>query len=86
MTLAYILANPVYCGRTQFNDQLFQGEHEALIEEGLYHKVQSLASRSWPSGYQDPTDVSSQGIAQMQCLPVVYDPALHAEAPQGSVN
>ena len=42
MTLAYILANPVYCGRTQFNDQLFQGEHEALIEEGLYHKVQSL--------------------------------------------
>ncbi len=42
MTLDYILTNPIYCGRIQFNDQLFPGEHEALIEEGLYHKVQSL--------------------------------------------
>ncbi|MFO0767255.1 MAG: recombinase family protein [Nitrospiraceae bacterium] len=42
MSLDYILRNPVYCGQIQFNEQLYTGEHEALIEEALYHKVQSL--------------------------------------------
>ena len=43
MSLDYILRNPTYYGQVQFNDQIFQGEHPALIEEGLYHKVQALA-------------------------------------------
>ena len=42
MTLSYILGNPVYHGKIQFNDQMFPGEHEPLIEEGLFYKVQSL--------------------------------------------
>jgi site-specific DNA recombinase len=42
MTLAYILSNPVYHGKIQFKDQLFPGEHEPLIDEGLFYKVQSL--------------------------------------------
>ena len=42
MTLDYILKNPLYLGKIQFNNQLFPGEHEALVEEGLYYKVQSL--------------------------------------------
>lgn len=43
MTIDYILSNPTYQGKVQFNDQVFQGEHEAIVEEGLFHKVQSMA-------------------------------------------
>ena len=42
MSLDYILRNSIYCGHIQFNEQLYPGEHEALIDEGLYRKVQSL--------------------------------------------
>lgn len=42
MTLSYILSNPIYCGKVKFNEQLHKGEHEALIDEALYYKVQSL--------------------------------------------
>ena len=37
-----ILRNPIYCGLIRFNDELFKGEHEALIEESLFRKVQSV--------------------------------------------
>ena len=42
MPLSYILANPIYCGKVRFNGQRHEGEHEALIDEALYYKVQSL--------------------------------------------
>ncbi len=42
MTIDYILRNPTYQGKVHFNDQVFQGEHEAIVEEGLFHKVQSM--------------------------------------------
>ena len=42
MTLDYILRNPIYQGKIQFNDLLFPGEHTPLIDEGLFCKVQSL--------------------------------------------
>src|SRR5215470_5912773 len=40
--LDQILRNPIYCGFVRFNEQLFKGEHESLIDEGLYRKVQSV--------------------------------------------
>jgi Recombinase zinc beta ribbon domain/Recombinase len=42
MALDHILRNPVYCGMIRFNERQYQGEHEALIEEGLYRQVQSV--------------------------------------------
>jgi site-specific DNA recombinase len=42
MALDYILRNPIYCGLIRFNEERFKGEQEALIEEVLYAKVQSL--------------------------------------------
>jgi site-specific DNA recombinase len=42
MTVSYILANPIYCGKVKFNGERHEGEHDALIDEALYHKVQSL--------------------------------------------
>src|ERR1700674_3570380 len=37
-----ILRNPIYCGFVRFNEERFKGEHEALIEESLFNKVQSV--------------------------------------------
>jgi site-specific DNA recombinase len=42
MALDHILRNPIYCGFIRFNEQRFPGEQEALIEEALFTKVQSL--------------------------------------------
>jgi site-specific DNA recombinase len=42
MALDHILRNPLYCGLIRFNEQQFKGSHEALIEEGLFRKVQSV--------------------------------------------
>ena len=39
--LDQILKNPTYCGLVRFNEQRFKGEHEALIEESLFYKVQA---------------------------------------------
>ena len=42
MALDHILRNPIYSGLIRFNEQRFKGEHEAVIEESLFEKVQSL--------------------------------------------
>ena len=45
-----ILRNPVYCGFVRFHEQQFRGAHDALIEEHLFRKVQSVRrDRSHPS-------------------------------------
>lgn len=40
--LHYVLRNPVYMGKVRFNGQLYKGEHEPIVEESLFQKVQSL--------------------------------------------
>ena len=42
MALDHILRNPIYCGFIRFNEQRFKGDHEPLIEEVLFDRVQSL--------------------------------------------
>jgi site-specific DNA recombinase len=42
MALDHILRNPIYCGFIRFNEQRFKGDHEALIEETLFNKAQSV--------------------------------------------
>lgn len=40
--LDQILRNPIYVGRIRFNDQLYKGDHAAIVEESLFQKVQSV--------------------------------------------
>jgi site-specific DNA recombinase len=42
MALDHILRNPIYCGLIRFGEQQFKGAHQALIEETLYRRVQSM--------------------------------------------
>jgi site-specific DNA recombinase len=39
-TLHQLLTNPTYTGKTRFKDELYPGEHEAIIDQDLYDKVQ----------------------------------------------
>lgn len=42
-TIFHILNNPIYCGKIRYKDQIFQGEHEPLIEESLFTRAESLS-------------------------------------------
>lgn len=40
--LNHILKNPLYRGMISFNDQVYRGEHEPLVDDALFNKVQTL--------------------------------------------
>jgi site-specific DNA recombinase len=37
-----ILQNPIYIGKIRHKDKIYEGQHEAIIPEELWHKVQEL--------------------------------------------
>ena len=39
-TIHRILMNPLYMGKASYNEQLYEGEHDAIIDEDLFEKVQ----------------------------------------------
>ncbi|MEW6557185.1 MAG: recombinase family protein [Elusimicrobiota bacterium] len=45
-TLKYHLRNPIYIGKIRYGDKLYDGEHPAIIEEGLFNQVQSYLDRN----------------------------------------
>jgi site-specific DNA recombinase len=40
--LANLLKNPVYTGRVRHKDKLYDGQHEAIIEQALWDEVQAI--------------------------------------------
>ena len=46
--LHYILSNPVYAGRTRHKDKVYDGQHEAIIDEDTWTRVQQLLEgKAW---------------------------------------
>ena len=43
--IRYILTNPLYCGYIKHGNQIFKGNHEPIIDEFTFKKVQSNISR-----------------------------------------
>ncbi len=41
-SLAQLLQNPIFVGKVKHRDELFEGEHEAIIDEHVWERVQSL--------------------------------------------
>ncbi|KAA0271018.1 MAG: recombinase family protein, partial [Chloroflexi bacterium] len=39
--LHHILRNPVYCGETRFLEHTYKGEHESIVDETLFKRVQT---------------------------------------------
>ena len=42
------LRNPIYCGKIKHNGKIYPGQHEAIVSEELFNKVQELVPvRTW---------------------------------------
>ena len=46
--LYYILSNPIYIGRIRHNDDVHEGEHEAIISEEVFGVVQARLAQQAP--------------------------------------
>jgi site-specific DNA recombinase len=49
-TLFNLLTNVVYLGKVKYRDELYDGEHEAIVDEDLFRRVQALLRRNRNSG------------------------------------
>jgi site-specific DNA recombinase len=45
-----LLKNPIYIGKIDFNKQLYEGEHEAIVEAATWEKVQQILQRNGRDG------------------------------------
>jgi site-specific DNA recombinase len=45
-----LLTNPGYLGKVKHHDQLYDGEHAAIVDEGIWHRVQTILRRNGRSG------------------------------------
>ncbi len=44
--LHYLLTNVTYCGRVKFEDEIYEGEHEAIVSDEIFEQVQSLFAKN----------------------------------------
>ncbi len=49
-TLHDLLTNPIYTGKKHYRDELHAGEHEAIIEQALYDRVQQQLKHNGRTG------------------------------------
>jgi len=49
-TLQKLLTNVLYLGKMPYKDQVFEGEHEPIVDEDLFGRVQGLLARNRHSG------------------------------------
>ena len=50
VTLYRLLTNPAYLGKVKHHDELYEGEHDAIVDEGIWQRVQALLRRNGRSG------------------------------------
>lgn len=66
--LAYLLSNQTYIGCVRHKDQIFDGEHEGIVNRSLFDEVQRLLKT------QAPARRSSSNVAERHLLTgLVYD-------------
>ena len=46
--LYHLLSNPVYVGKTRHRDQLYEGEHQPIIDDDLFAEAQTLLAAQAP--------------------------------------
>ena len=64
-TLEYMLTNPIYIGRVRLKGELHAGEQEAIIDQGLWRKVNTIlkAAERGPSlRKQEPQSAPLRGL------------------------
>jgi DNA invertase Pin-like site-specific DNA recombinase len=53
--LHYLLRNPLYVGKIRHKDKLYEGEHEAIIDQEIWEKVQALLDNNGPGKNKNRT-------------------------------
>lgn len=46
----HLLSHPVYVGKIRYHDELYQGEHPAIIDDRTFQRVQDLMTRNAQTG------------------------------------
>jgi site-specific DNA recombinase len=62
-TLHYLLTNVTYRGQVAYQDQVYPGEHEAIVPDDLFRKVQRLFAQNRRSK-RPPRTNACQGVLQ----------------------
>ncbi|MBM7713284.1 recombinase family protein [Siminovitchia sp. FSL H7-0308] len=44
-TISNILSNPIYIGKLKYKGEIYEGEHEPIIEEDLFNRTQELLAK-----------------------------------------
>jgi len=63
--ISHMLKNPLYVGMIRYKDELFAGQHEAIVDEEIFDAVQELLERYSPgesARSKRPTGALLQGI------------------------
>jgi len=51
-----LLTNPIYVGKVDFEKQIYQGEHEAIVEDEIWERVQQILRRNGRNGGAEVRD------------------------------
>jgi len=52
-----LLTNPIYIGKVAFKEQVYDGEHEAIVEPTIWERVQQILRRNGRNGGAEARDV-----------------------------
>jgi len=69
-TLHQLLTNPIYTGKMRYKDELHAGEHEAIIEQDLFDKVQQqlkLNGRTGGADVRNKYGALLRGLLRCKC-------------------
>ena len=69
-SLYVLLTNPIYTGKTRYKDELHEGEHEAIIDQELFHQVQKqlkLNGRNGGTKVRNKYGALLRGLLRCKC-------------------
>lgn len=65
-----LLRNPIYCGKVRFRNQLYDGQHEAIIDVQKWERVQQILTSNRHNGgpeVRNRADVVPKGLLRCAC-------------------
>ncbi len=68
--LSYLLRNPIYTGTVRHGDQLYDGEHDAILDEDIFNRVQRQLAKNGEknkSPNQDKHNFLLRGLVRCAC-------------------
>jgi site-specific DNA recombinase len=70
------LQNPIYIGKIPYRDEVFDGEHEAIIDPEIFAQVQQLLAHPQTTRIRHPEDTFMlRGLVKCACCHACFTPA-----------